>query len=92
MIKRQCKVTSDILSRVPDLVENLGEAGPESLFQHDETEYVVSDDVAVSYVMKRLSFWDKLHPTRVAHAAINAYEAMLVAVSEEIDSLEKKNK
>jgi len=87
---KQCYVTSDILKNVPTLVDNLGKAGPESIFRSGNTEYIVSDDTAVDYVMKKLSFWDKLHPTRVAHAAINAYEAMLVAVSEMTDSTENK--
>ena len=87
---KQCYVTSDILKNVPTLVDNLGKAGPESIFRYGNTEYIVSDDTAVDYVMKKLSFWDKLHPTRVAHAAINAYEAMLVAVSEMTDSTETK--
>lgn len=84
MAKREVKVTDAIFNSgsVPKLVEDLTYTKIESIFTKGDTDYIVSDKTAVDYALKNLSFWDKLNPRKVAHAGINAYEAMLVGITE----------
>lgn len=84
MAKREVKVTDEIFNfgSVPKLIEYLTYAKSESIFSKGDTDYIVSDKTAVDYALKNLSFWDKLNPRKVAHAGINAYEAMLVGITE----------